>query len=61
MQEVFTIILHTLQVTQSMSIPEAKPKWIFYIGCDQYTPNMAIELSIHAFHLGRVVNIRIDG
>jgi hypothetical protein len=43
-----------------MSLPEAKPKWIFYIGCDQLIPNMAIVLFIHALHLGRVVNIWID-
>jgi hypothetical protein len=28
-----------------------KPKIIFDIGCDDLGPNMAILLSIHAFHL----------
>jgi hypothetical protein len=61
MHKVLTIILHTPQVTQAMSLLEAKPKWIFYIGCDQLTPSMAIILFIHALHLGKVVKIRMDG
>jgi len=50
-QKVLTIILHTSQVTQATSLHEAKPKRIYYIGCD-----MAIIFSIHALHLGRVVS-----
>jgi hypothetical protein len=38
MHKVLTIILHTLQMTQATSPPKVKPKWIFYIGCDQPTP-----------------------
>ncbi len=56
MHKVFTIIQHTLQVTQAMNLPKAKPKWIFYIGCDQLTPSMAIISSIHEGHLGIIVN-----
>jgi hypothetical protein len=48
-------------MTQALSLPKVKPKQIFYIGRDQLTPSMAIVLSIHALHLGRVVNIRMDG
>jgi hypothetical protein len=44
-------------MTQALSLPKVKPKQIFYIGRDQLTPSMAIVLSIHALHLGRVVNI----
>jgi hypothetical protein len=50
MHKVFTIILHTSQVTQAMNLPKTKPKQFFYIGCDQLTPSMAIILSIHALH-----------
>jgi hypothetical protein len=32
--KVFTIIVHTPQMTQAMSLPEVKPKQIIYIGCD---------------------------
>jgi hypothetical protein len=39
-----------------MSLLEVKPKRIFYIGCDQLTLSMAIVLSIHALHLGRIVS-----
>jgi hypothetical protein len=59
--KVITVILHALQVTQAISLLEAKHKWIFYISCDQFTPSMAIVFSIHALHLGRFVNIRMDG
>jgi hypothetical protein len=55
--EVFTIILHTSEVTQTTNLPKPKPKQIFYIGCDQLIPRMAIVLSIYAWHLGKVVNI----
>ncbi len=48
-------------MTQALSLPEVKPKQIFYIGRDQLTPSMAIILSIHALHLGRVMNIWMDG
>ncbi len=51
----FTIIMHPLQVTQTMSLLEVKPKQMFYIGCDQLTPSMAIILFVHALHFGRVV------
>ncbi len=47
-------------MTQATNLPKAKPKWIFYIGCDQFTPNMTIVLSVHALHLGRVVSIQMD-
>jgi hypothetical protein len=40
--KVYTIILHTTQVTQATSFPETKPKWILKIGYDHFTPNMAI-------------------
>jgi hypothetical protein len=59
--KVLTFILHTLQVTQATSLPKAKPKQKIYIGCDQLTPSMAIVLFVHALHLGKVVNIRMDG
>jgi hypothetical protein len=58
--KVFTIILHTLQLTQATSLPETKPKQFFHISCDQLTPSMGIILSIHALHLGRVVSIQMD-
>jgi hypothetical protein len=58
--EVLTIILHTLQVTQAMSLIEIKPKHFFYIGCDQLTPSMVVVLSIHVLHLGRVMSIQMD-
>jgi hypothetical protein len=32
--KVFTIILHTPQVTQATTLLEAKPKQIIYIGCE---------------------------
>jgi hypothetical protein len=48
-------------VTQAKSLPEIKPKQKNYIGCDQLTPSMTIVLSVHALHLGKVVNIQIDG
>jgi hypothetical protein len=54
--KVLTIILHTSQVTQATSLPKAKPNRFFYIGCDQFTLSMAIILSIHALHFGRVVS-----
>jgi len=47
-------------VTQAMSLPKIKPKQIFFVGCDQLTPSMAIVLFVHALHLGRVVNIQMD-
>ncbi len=56
MHKVLTIILHTPQVTQTTSLPKAKPKWIFYISCDQLTPSMAIILFVFALHFWRVVN-----
>jgi hypothetical protein len=31
--KVFTIILHTSQLTQATSLPETKPNRIIYIGC----------------------------
>ncbi len=43
-----------------MSLPKIKPKQIFFVGCDQLTPSMAIVLFVHALHLGRVVNIQMD-
>ncbi len=33
-QKILTIIVHTLQMTQAMNLPEVKPKQFFYIGCD---------------------------
>jgi hypothetical protein len=56
-RKVFIIILHTLQVTQAMSLPKAKPKLFFYITCDQPTPSMVIVLFVHALPSGRVVSI----
>jgi hypothetical protein len=35
--KVFTIILHTMQVTQPTSLPKIKPKIIFDIGHDTNT------------------------
>jgi hypothetical protein len=43
--------MQTLQMTQAMSFPKAKPKSILDIGYDHLTPSMAIILSIHALHL----------
>jgi hypothetical protein len=60
-QEVPTIILHTPQMTQATSLPQVQPKQIFYISCDQLTPSMAIILFVHALHLGKVVDIQMDG
>jgi hypothetical protein len=54
--KVLTIIMYTPQVTQVTSLFKAKAKQFFYIGCGQLTPSMAIILSVHALHLGRVVN-----
>jgi hypothetical protein len=48
--------MYTQQMTQVTSLLKAKPKQFFYIGCGQLTPSMAIILSVHALHLGRVVN-----
>jgi hypothetical protein len=56
-----TIILHTPQVTQAMSLLESKPKQKNYIGCDQLTRSMAIILFVHALHFGRVMSIQMDG
>jgi len=56
MQKVFTIIMHTPQMTQATNLPKVKPKQKIYVGCDQLTPSMAIILSIHALHLGRVMS-----
>jgi hypothetical protein len=61
MHKIFIISLHTPQVTQTTSLPKTKPKWFFYIHCDQLTPSMAIILFVHALHLGRVVSIQMDG
>ncbi len=54
--KIFTIIMHTSQMTQATSLLETRPKQIFDIGYDQLTPNMAIILSIHALYLGRVMS-----
>jgi len=51
MHKVFTIILHTIEVTQATSLLEAKPKTIFDIGYDHLTLSMAMVLPIHALHL----------
>jgi len=51
MHKVFTIILHTIEVTQATSLLEAKPKPIFDIGYDHLTLSMAMVLPIHALHL----------
>jgi len=58
--KVLTIIQYTPQMTQTTSLLETKPKKVFYIGCDQLMPSMAIELFIHALHFGRVVSIQMD-
>jgi hypothetical protein len=55
--KILSIILHTTKVTQAMSLPEVQPKTIFNIVGDHFTPNMAIVLSIHALHFGRVMSI----
>jgi hypothetical protein len=49
MHKILTIILHTMQMTQTTSLPE--PKIVFDSGCDCLTPSMAMVLSIHALHL----------
>ncbi len=38
-------------------LPELQAKIIFDIGCDDFAPNVAIILPIHALHLGRVMNV----
>jgi hypothetical protein len=45
-----------MQVTQATSLLEAKPKNIFDIICDPFTPSMAIILFIHALHLRRPIS-----
>jgi hypothetical protein len=45
--KVLIIIMHIMQVTQTTSLLEAKPKTIFDIGCD----HLAIVLFVHALHL----------
>jgi hypothetical protein len=34
-----------------MNLPEAQTKTIFYVGCDDLRPSMAIILFVHALHL----------
>jgi len=53
--KVITIILHTMQVTQAISLREAQPKIIFNINGDHLTSSMAIILFVHALHFERVV------
>jgi hypothetical protein len=55
MHKVLTIILHTMQMTQAMSLLETKPKIVFDIGCDHLSPSMAMVLFIHALHLQKHV------
>jgi hypothetical protein len=54
--KVLTIILHTMKVTQTTSLPEAQPKTIFNIGGVHLTPSMGIVLFVHALHFGRAVS-----
>jgi hypothetical protein len=56
--KVRTIILHTMQVTQAMSLLEAQPKIIFNINDDHLTPSMAIIIYVHALHFERVASIK---
>jgi hypothetical protein len=45
--KIFTIIIHTTQVTKTTNLPKFKLKTIFDIGCDHLAPNIAILLSLH--------------
>jgi len=50
------VVLHTMQVTQAMSLLKDKPKTVFDITYDDLAPRMAIILSIHALNLHGLVN-----
>jgi hypothetical protein len=45
------VCLDTTQVPQIASLPKAKTKIIFDIGCDDLGPNVAIILFVHVLHL----------
>jgi hypothetical protein len=51
MNQAFTVVQHTTQVTQIVSFYEPQAKTILKINCDHLGPTMAIVLSIHALHL----------
>jgi hypothetical protein len=40
-------------MTQAMSLPKAKPKIVFDIGCDHLAPSMAIIFFIHVLHFAK--------
>jgi hypothetical protein len=54
--KVLIIVLQTLQMTQAMNFSKAKLKIILDIGCDHFTPNMAIIFFMYALHLQRHVS-----
>ncbi len=47
------VSLYTTQMTQAMSLPKAKPKIVFDIGCDHLAPSMAIIFFIHVLHFAK--------
>jgi hypothetical protein len=51
MNEAIVVVLHTMQMTQTLKLFQVQPKGILDIGCDHFGPSVAIVFSIHALHL----------
>jgi hypothetical protein len=51
MNEAIIVIIHTMQMTQTLKLLEIQPKGILDISCDHLRPRVAIIFSVDALHL----------
>jgi hypothetical protein len=50
-QEKIVVIMHTIQVTQTVNLHEVQAKTIIEIGCDHLRLNIIILFFIHTLHM----------
>jgi hypothetical protein len=46
MNEAIVVVLHRMQMTQTLKLNRVQPKGIFSIGCDHFGPSVAIALHL---------------